>query len=93
MTKVMLTKQPDGTIFFDCLNHCKDRDVCTIISTLCNVIVHAAMKCGVEPTVYEPGHVNVVVDFPPLTLEETIHTVMDLIEVVRDDHPDLIKIY
>lgn len=93
MTKVMYNADPLSGVYFEVLNHADDHDVCTIISTLCNVIVEACLAADREPTEYSPGHVRI--DMPSVD-EKTLYTcniVYKQIENVARIHPDYIKIY
>lgn len=60
MTKAIMDADPlQRTIMFDCTNHADDHDACTIMSTLCNVLVEATFMIGGEPTIYDKGHVRI----------------------------------
>lgn len=93
MTKVILNIDKSGNIMFDCLNHADDHDACTIVSTLCNVLVEACFQAGSEPTVYNPGHVRIDLfdaDFNTLEIFRIVHKVM---QQAAEQHPDFIRIY
>lgn len=92
MTNVIMYIDPKNGIMYDCLNHADDYDVCTIMSTLTNVLVEAAGRAGKEPTVYLPGHVRI--DLPPgTTAEETFRTVQAVIQQAAEQNPEHIRIY
>lgn len=59
-----------NTIFFECVEHSGDHDTCTICSTLCNVLVCAVQANGIEPEVYESGHV--VIHVKPYRLSKVV---------------------
>ena len=92
MTKVMMNIDEISGIFFDCINHAEDHDACTIMSTLCNVLVEECFHEGCEPTIYNKGHVRI--DMP---YSESAYKVFRIVEGVMhqaaDQHPDHIKIY
>lgn len=93
MTKVIMHINKSGDIMFDCQNHAEDHDACTIMSTLCNVLVEATFMASNEPTIYNPGHVRIDItnaDYPTL---EVFRTVMNVIKQAAAQHPDFIKIY
>ena len=93
MTKVMLTADDYGKVFYDCLNHSEDYDVCTIMSTLSNVLVEACFRADYEPTEYSPGHVRIDMDKAPYPTVEVFRTVAGVINQVAQQNPDHIKIY
>ena len=93
MTMVMMHLNKAGDIMFDCDNHADDHDACTIMSTLCNVLVEATFMAGKEPTTYNPGHVRIDIfdaDYPTL---EVFRAVMGVIKQAAKQHPEFIKIY
>ena len=94
MTKaIMDADHLSRTIMFDCRNHADDHDACTIMATLCNVLVEAAMKTGTMPSTYKPGHVRIDIDCADdrtLYLYETVWAVM---KQAADQQPDYIKLY
>lgn len=92
MTKVMMNIDEISGIFFDCINHADDHDACTIMSTLCNVLVEACFRAEHEPTIYNPGHVRIDMPYTPETLE-TFRTVEAVMKQAAQQHPDFIKIY
>ena len=94
MTKVIMNFDEDGSIMFDCLNHAGDYDVCTIVSTLTNVLVEAVFDAGCEPTTYNPGHVRI--DLPAMharKVKDTFRIVKKVFDRVQKQNPDNIKIY
>lgn len=93
MTKVIMMISKNGTVMFDCLNHSDDHDVCTIVSTLCNVLVEACFQSGHEPTVYNKGHVRIDITEAPYPTLETFRIVDKLLRAVAEQNPDFVKIY
>ena len=94
MTKVIMNFDEDGSIMFDCLNHSGDYDVCTIASTLTNVLVEAVFDIGREPTTYNPGHVRI--DVPAMyahKVRDTFRIVKKVFDRVQKQYPENIKIY
>lgn len=92
MTKVIFNIKPDMA-YFDCLQHSEDHDVCTIVSTLCNVLVAECMRSGVAPKVYAPGHVCISaekVDAKCIEVFEAVHTVFAQVE---EQHSENVKLY
>lgn len=93
MTKVMMNIDIDNTIMFDCQNHADNYDVCTIISTLCNVLVEACFRAGEEPTIYNPGHVRIDITKAHNDTLEIFETVKAVMEQAARQNPEFIKIY
>ena len=93
MTKVMMNINKSGDIMFDCQNHADDHDVCTIMSTLCNVLVEATFNAGKEPTTYNPGHVRIDIYDADYSTLETFRAVMGVIKQAAAQHSEFIKIY
>lgn len=94
MTKAIMDADPlQRTIMFDCQNHADDHDACTIISTLCNVLVEATFMAGYEPTVYNKGHVRIDI---PCADDKTLHlfdAVWNVMRQAADQQSDYIKLY
>ena len=80
-------------IMFDCENHAGDHDVCTIVSTLCNVLVAAARKAGIEPTKYDKGHVRIDIHNAGYPTAEVFRLVEELMHSVADQYPEHVRIY
>jgi uncharacterized protein YsxB (DUF464 family) len=93
MTKVMFNIDSHNTIMFDCVNHAENYDVCTIVSTLCNVLVEAAARADCEPTIYNPGHVRIDITKAQDDTLEIFETVMAVMKQAAEQHPEFIKIY
>lgn len=92
MTKVMINIDDISGMYYEAMTHADDHDVCTIVSTLSNVIVEQCFIEGHEPTIYNKGHVRV--DMP---YSKDAYTVFRAVEGVMQQaarqHPDHIKIY
>ena len=93
MTKVMLRVDEHGGVFYDCMNHSGDHDVCTIMSTLSNVLVAECFRAGYEPTEYNPGHVRIDIGRASYPLIEVFRCVDDVIGKVAEQNPENIKVY
>ena len=93
MTKAILTIDESSNLMFDCENHAGDHDACTIMATLCNVLVTRTLKLKREPTTYTPGHVRL--DIPNADLETItiFQTVYETMEQAAKLQPEFIKIY
>ena len=92
MTKVMMTIDDISGIFFDCMNHADDHDACTIMSTLCNVLVEECFRSGSEPTIYNKGHVRIDMPYS----DEAFHVFRAVEGVMKQaarQQPEHIKIY
>ena len=93
MTKVIMNIDEHSNIMFDCINHADDHDVCTIISTLCNVLVEECFAIDKEPTVYNAGHVRIDITEAPYPVVEVFRVVGRQFNRVAIQNPDYIKIY
>lgn len=93
MTKAILTIDESSNIMFDCSNHAGDHDACTIMATLCNVLVCSAFRNGKEPTVYNPGHVRIDIMNADEKTIETFRCVYEAMEQAAKQQPEFIKTY
>ena len=93
MTKVIMNIDKQGNIMFDCINHAEDHDACTIMSTLSNVLVEASCRAGVEPTIYNKGHVRIDLYEANYPTIEVFRIVDAVIRQAAEQHPDHIKVY
>lgn len=93
MTKIIFNVKENGEIFFDCENHSGDHDVCTIVSTLCNVLVRATEKADLVVDEYESGHVRIYIPQTKSCLREQFLTILDIFEELQTENPKYIKIY
>lgn len=92
MTKVILDMPDDGSIMFDCINHAGNHDACTIMATLCNVLVEETFRLGDEPVMYEPGHVRIDLHKADEIAHEVFETVFEVMKQAARQQPDHIKI-
>ena len=83
MTKAILTIDESSNIMFDCSNHAGDHDACTIMATLCNVLVCSAFRNGKAPTVYNPDEKTI----------EVFKCVYEAMEQAAKQQPEFIKTY
>lgn len=93
MTKTIFNYSNNGDIMFDCINHAEDHDACTIMSTLCNVLVEASYRAGSEPTVYNKGHVRIDLYHADYPIAEVFRTVEAVMRHAEEQDPDHIRIY
>ena len=92
MTKVMISIDEISGMYYECINHAGDHDVCTIASTLSNVIVEQCFIEGHEPTIYNKGHVRV--DMPySMQAYAVFRAVEGVFNQAARQHPENIKIY
>lgn len=93
-TNVIINSGEDGgAFFFDCENHSGDHDVCTIASTLCNVVVAICLEKGYKIDTYEPGHVCIKGDHCDDQTSTVLRTVLRVFEQVEGQSPRLLKVY
>ena len=94
MTKVIISMGDEGgAFFFDCENHAGDHDVCTIASTLCNVVVARCQERGYKIDEYLPGHVRITGDKCDEGTNTVMRTVLRVFEELQRQNPDFVKIY
>lgn len=94
MTKVMMRADKEkGSIFFDCMNHAGDREVCIMCSTLCNVLGAAVTRASTGDIISTDGHVQFNIEKRNYALLEVFEAVMDTFKEVEKEHPDKVKIY
>ena len=94
MTKVIINTGEDGrSFFFDCENHSGDHDVCTVASTLCNVVVSRCQEKGYRIDDYRPGHVCAHGDHCDESTSAILRTVLHVFEELQEQNAGLIKIY
>lgn len=94
MTKAIMDTDPlQRTIMFDCQNHAGDHDACTIMATLCNVLVEATFRAGKEPTLYNKGHVRIDINDASDSTLDLFETVYGVMKQAERQQPDYIKIY
>ena len=95
MTKVMMHSDPLSGLFYDAICHADDRDVCTIVSTLSNVMVASALLNEIKPVVYEDGHVQVII--PADEADEQVwgvfYAVKECMEQAAEQHPENLRMY
>ena len=92
MTKVMMNIDEISGMYYEVIEHSDDHDVCTIISTLSNVIVEECFVEGHEPTIYNSGHVRV--DMPYSKEAYTVFRAVEgVLHQVARQNPECVKIY
>ena len=92
MTKIIFNVT-DKSVYVDCLQHADNHDVCTIISTLMNVLTAECMRQGKSPAAYEPGHVLIDATFDDISAIEVFNAVYQVLSVVADEHPEHVRLY
>lgn len=94
MTKAIMDADPLArTIMFDCQNHADDHDACTIMATLCNVLVEACFRSGQSPTTYKPGHVRIDISNADDKTIYLYQTVFEIMKQAERQMPEFIRIY
>ena len=93
MTKAIMQISPLDGVFFDCTAHADDHDACTIMSTLCNVLVEATLEADYEPTIYEAGHVRIDMEYASEKTNHVFQTVWNVMKQAEKQMPDYIKLY
>lgn len=77
------------SVYYECKNHAGDHDLCTIISTISNMIV-SALPEGVMPDKYESGHVLIQRVMPERQLLEVVKTAEKVLRGLAEDNPKYI---
>lgn len=93
MTKVILQIKDNGDLFYECMNHAGDHDVCTIMSTISNFLVEECFECGCEPTVYDKGHVRIDMSNAGELAKEIFRIAEKQISRLKAQNPEHIKVY
>ena len=94
MTKAIMDADPlQRTIMFDCSNHAGDHDACTIMATLCNVLVEATFLAGEEPALYDKGHVRIDISGADDNTLHLFNAVWNVMKQAAEQQPDYIKLY
>ena len=93
MTKAILTIDESSNMMFDCINHADDHDACTIMSTLCNVLVQRTFDIDREPTVYNKGHVRIDISNADQETMNMFRTVYKVMEQAAESQPEYIRTY
>lgn len=93
MTKVLLVINPEeGHIYFECLDHSSDHDTCTIVSTLCNVLIAECERIGVEPKLNGP-HVRIQITDPGSETIEVFKCVDRVLRACEEQNKRYMKVY
>lgn len=92
MTKIIY-RNTDHNIYFDCVNHADDHDVCTIVSTLVNVLVAECLKSEIAIKTYEPGHVTISAENANEFVSNAFETVNLLLSQVAEEYKSYVKLY
>lgn len=93
MTKVQLSiTREDGPLWFDCIGHAGDREVCGMISTLLNFLVLYMQDRGVTPTIYEKGHLQFDMYMSNVHVNRVFRNVKKTMEALELQYPDNIKV-
>ena len=93
MTKISLSiTREDGPLWFDCVGHAGNREVCGMISTILNFLVVYMAERGHAPSVYEPGHLQFDLYMSDLHINRVFRAVVTTLQELENQHPDNIKI-
>ena len=94
MTKVLLNVDGDNNIFFECIQHAGDHDVCTITSALCNYLCTVAdCYCGVNARTYTEGHVQLDIEGANEGVVASFMGAMEAFNALQSLAPGAIKVY
>lgn len=94
MTKVMCKIDKDEqNIFFDCMNHAGDREVCIMCSTICNVLIAACESAKVDKIMTTDAHVQICIDKADEALASVFEAAMEVFQDIQYQFPDSCKVY
>ena len=94
MTKMkMYIDDTSGDIFFDCVDHADNKDVCIMCSTLSNVLICACRRVNIEPQTDEDGHLTISVAGAKKPLISTFKAVQEVFNEIEYQFPFQLKIY
>lgn len=77
--------------FLNVEGHAGDHDVCTIISTITNMVA-AALPEGVEPDIYEDGHVMIKRDAAERRVIAVTEVAETMFKELEAEYPEHIKV-
>jgi uncharacterized protein YsxB (DUF464 family) len=93
MTEVRLEiTREDGPLWFDCIGHAGDREVCGMISTLLNFLVVYMAGEGKCPSIYEPGHLQFEEYMSNKRINDVFKAVVTTLSELSVHYPDNLKI-
>lgn len=94
MTKVICsTTRYDGPVYFECVGHAENKEVCAECSTLCSMLVRYIDKKGHAPEVCEDGHVKIGLNRSNMELHAVFEAAMLEFSALAERFPDHIKVY
>lgn len=95
MTNVILDLKDDGALHFECRNHSDSRIVCTAVSTLTNVLLVAAEREGIEPTVRdkEAGYIAIDIPYPKPGTVYVARCIGECFEALEEQYPEFVKTF
>lgn len=94
MTKVLIrVEEDDSRLYFECVEHSGDRDMCMRVSALCNVLVLRCRKRGYDVDVYEPGRVRIEISRADPATCAVVRALSDVFCALEEEYPDKVKVY
>lgn len=96
MTQMMMNIDAKGSIFFDCRDHAEDREICAMVSTICNMLIVACKRFDIEPKEISEGDIaHVCFDIPeaPEPLMLMFKSARDCFCELEDQFPFRVKVY
>lgn len=86
-------KDDDSALYFECVNHAGDHDVCTMVSTLCNTLVLRCDKRGYDVEKYDAGHVRINIERADTGTCIVARALLDQFLYMEQFYPDYVKVY
>ena len=93
MTKETMEIDSQGRIYFDCRMHAGVKDVCIMISTLCNVLIVACKEYGIDPVIDDDGHLAFDIKHAPYPLMQVFQWVQMVFNEIQSQFPDNLSVY
>lgn len=94
MTKLIMDiAEDDSSLYFECIMHAGDHDVCRSISTACNILILRCDKKEYDVDVYEPGHVRINIEQADPSTCAVARALLDLFLYLEEENPDYVKVY
>jgi len=91
MTRVTITIDK-GICYLDCIEHSEDHDVCTIVSSVLNVIL-MSYPDDYEPEIYEPGHVRIMDNNASEETKAVFKAAKRTLQALAMQEPKYIKVF
>ncbi len=94
MTKLIMdVRDDDSALYFECIMHVGDHDICTMVSTLCNVLVLRCDQRDYDVDIYNEGHVRINIERADAGTCAVARALLDSFMYLEEMYPDYVKVY